>query len=122
MRGQAQCYVVHAVHRDERGWSELVSQADVRIKGADQGAQEPALACPGMTRVLVSAPHCRALREELYRAYITRASSGPSDNTPLMERTLTLRAEQARLLGYANYAEVSLARKVGGQFLFWQIS
>lgn len=55
---------------------------------------------------------CRALREEFYRAYITRASSGASDNTPLIERTLALKREQAQLLGYPNYAEVSLASKV----------
>jgi oligopeptidase A len=55
----------------------------------------------------------RALREEMYRAYITRASSGDSDNTPLIEKTLALRHEQAQLLGYPNYAEVSLASKVG---------
>ena len=59
-----------------------------------------------------AAAACRALREEMYRTYVTRASSGASDNTPLIERTLALRAEQARLLGYPNYAEVSLARKV----------
>ena len=56
---------------------------------------------------------CRPLREELYRAYVTRASSGDTDNTPLIERTLALRQEQAELLGYPNYAEVSLASKVG---------
>lgn len=56
---------------------------------------------------------CRPLREELYRAYLTRASSGETDNTPLIERTLALRQEQAQLLGYPNYAEVSLASKVG---------
>lgn len=65
---------------------------------------------------LRSTPACacvhRALREELYRAYITRASSGKSDNTPLIEKTLALRREQAQLLGYPNYAEVSLASKV----------
>ncbi len=55
---------------------------------------------------------CRPLREELYRAFITRASSGETDNTPLIEKTLVLRQEQAELLGYPNYAEVSLASKV----------
>ncbi|CAK0786373.1 hypothetical protein CVIRNUC_009586 [Coccomyxa viridis] len=54
----------------------------------------------------------RPLREELYRAYLTRASSGETDNTPLIERTLALRQEQAQLLGYPNYAEVSLASKM----------
>ena len=55
----------------------------------------------------------RPLREELYRAFVTRAASGETDNTPLIERTLALRQELAALLGYPNYAEVSLASKVG---------
>ena len=55
----------------------------------------------------------RPLREKLYRAFITRASSGETDNTPLIEKTLQLRQEQAQLLGFPNYAEVSLASKVG---------
>lgn len=59
--------------------------------------------------VLISRP----LREKLYRAFITRASSGETDNTPLIEKTLQLRQEQAQLLGFPNYAEVSLASKVG---------
>ena len=59
--------------------------------------------------------HCRPLRERLYRAYVTRASEfGPAelDNTPLIARELKLRREAARLLGYANYAEVSLVPKM----------
>ncbi len=56
----------------------------------------------------------RALRERLYRAFITRASSGDTDNTPLMARILELRREKALLLGYKNYAELSLARKMAG--------
>ena len=54
----------------------------------------------------------RELREEMYRAYITRASAGEGDNTPIIERTLALRREQAALLGFANYAELSMASKV----------
>jgi oligopeptidase A len=49
----------------------------------------------------------RALREELYRAYLTRASSGTLDNTPIINRILELRRKKARLLGYENHAEVS---------------
>ncbi|MGH8744564.1 MAG: M3 family metallopeptidase, partial [Burkholderiales bacterium] len=55
----------------------------------------------------------RALREQMYRTYVTRASEfGNSewDNTSLIAQILNLRQEKARLLGYANYAEVSLAR------------
>lgn len=58
---------------------------------------------------------CRALREELYRANITRASGGDIDNSPIIDQILTLRAEKAKLLGYPNHAEVSMASKVGVQ-------
>lgn len=59
----------------------------------------------------------RALREELYRAYCTRASeqgpnAGQFDNTPLMAEMLALRHELARLVGYANFADYSLATKM----------
>ncbi|BAT52481.1 oligopeptidase A [Nostoc sp. NIES-3756] len=54
----------------------------------------------------------RDLREKLYKAYITRASSGELDNNPLIERILELRQELANLLGFANYAELSLASKM----------
>jgi len=54
----------------------------------------------------------RDLREQLYRAYITRASEGELDNKALIERILTLRRELAELLGYASYAEFSLAAKM----------
>eukprot|EP00963_Diacronema_lutheri_P011261 scaffold1347_cov350-Pavlova_lutheri.AAC.69 len=54
----------------------------------------------------------RSLREETYKAYITRASEGSSDNKPLIERILELRLEKAKLLGYQNFAEMSMARKM----------
>lgn len=57
----------------------------------------------------------RGLREELYRAFVTRASEfGPAerDNTPLIDETLAIRDEMAGLLGFDNYAEVSLATKM----------
>jgi oligopeptidase A len=54
----------------------------------------------------------RDLREQVYRALMTRASEGEWDNTPLIRRILELRREQASILGYANYAELSLASKM----------
>jgi oligopeptidase A len=64
----------------------------------------------------------RNLREKMYRAYVTRASElDPSrqtsdvaglDNTPLISRMLELRKEEAQLLGFDCYAEVSLATKM----------
>ena len=59
----------------------------------------------------------RALREEVYAAYCTRASdqgpnAGQNDNGPVMNEILALRQELATLLGFANYAELSLASKM----------
>lgn len=57
----------------------------------------------------------RTLRQTLYRAYVTRASEfGPPelDNSRLMQQLLMLRQEEAQLLGYPSFAEVSLAAKM----------
>ncbi|MBI1313617.1 M3 family peptidase [bacterium] len=58
--------------------------------------------------------HCRRrdLREKMYRAFVTRAGEGELDNTATINRTLALRQEKAELLGFANYAELSLAKKM----------
>jgi oligopeptidase A len=61
----------------------------------------------------------RELRREVYEAYNTRASDqGPHDrkfdNSRIMDEILALRHEQAQLLGFANYAERSLATKMAG--------
>jgi oligopeptidase A len=59
-----------------------------------------------------------ALREKLYKAYTTRASDQAEgearkfDNTALMREILALRQEEARLLGYDNFAQVSVASKM----------
>jgi oligopeptidase A len=68
---------------------------------------------PSYQAVLSHASY-RPLREELYRAYITRASTPgtPGDNTPLIERTLALKRERAQLLGFPHHAAVSLASKM----------
>ena len=54
----------------------------------------------------------RELREEMYKKNITRASSGDLDNTPIITKILTLRQEKAKLLGFDNYAELSMASKM----------
>ena len=59
----------------------------------------------------------RALREEIYTAFATRASDqGPNagkwDNSPLMDEIVALRHELAQLLGFATYADYSLATKM----------
>ncbi|MFT4243392.1 MAG: M3 family metallopeptidase [Acidovorax sp.] len=59
-----------------------------------------------------------SLREKLYRAYVTRASDQAEgdarkyDNTALIREILALRQEEARLLGYANFGEVSVVPKM----------
>ena len=59
-----------------------------------------------------------ALRERLYRAYVTRASDQAEgdaarfDNGALIREILDLRQEEARLLGYANFGEVSVVPKM----------
>ncbi|MGB7440733.1 MAG: M3 family metallopeptidase [Coleofasciculaceae cyanobacterium] len=54
----------------------------------------------------------RDLREKLYKAFISRATSGELNNTPLIERILELRQQEAKLLGFESYAELSLASKM----------
>ena len=58
----------------------------------------------------------RALREEIYHAYVTRASDQAQDtqydNAPVMVEILSLRQEMAKLIGFDNYAEYSLASKM----------
>jgi oligopeptidase A len=56
----------------------------------------------------------RDLREKVYRAHVSRASGEEGGNLPLIHRILELRREQAQRLGYANWAEVSLAAKMAG--------
>ena len=59
-----------------------------------------------------------ALREKLYKAYTTRASDqAPAefsqfDNSAVMQEILALRLEESRLLGYANFGEVSVVAKM----------
>jgi oligopeptidase A len=61
----------------------------------------------------------RALREELYRAFVTRASelatvpkADTQDNSDIIVEILALRLEMAKLLGFSSYAELSLASKM----------
>lgn len=105
---------------DER---ELDGLPDVARAGAADKAKEEGLDgwlltldFPCYYAVICHATH-RALREEMYRAHCTRASeegpdAGKFDNSALMREILRLRHEQARLLGFNNYAEKSLATKM----------
>ena len=64
----------------------------------------------------------RELREEIYRAFATRASeigpgAGKWDNTEIMTSILRLRAEKAQILGFRNYAEYSLETKMANDVM-----
>jgi oligopeptidase A len=93
-------------------------RAAARAKARAAGSEGVRLALdfPSYDAVMTYADD-RELRRTLYDAYATRASEeGPLankfDNGPVMEEILALRHEQARLLGFDNYAELSLATKM----------
>ncbi len=91
------------------------------LEGAQEAAQKDAKAgwkftlhAPSYMPVMQYADE-RSLRETLYRESSTRASEFGKpdwDNTPLIARIVALRREQAQLLGYRSYAEVSLVPKM----------
>ncbi|MEZ6975775.1 MULTISPECIES: oligopeptidase A [unclassified Aeromonas] len=113
-----------------QGWSKLVTD-EAELAGLPASAQAAArqlaelkgkegwlftLDIPSYLPVMMYADN-RGLRAELYEAFTTRASDqGPNagkwDNSAIMTELLTLRRELAQLLGFANYAELSLATKM----------
>ncbi|KAI3451847.1 hypothetical protein Pfo_008512 [Paulownia fortunei] len=78
---------------------------------AENGPWVITLDAPSFMAVMQHAKN-RTLREEVYRVYVSRASSGDLDNTAIIDQILKLRLEKAKLLGYNNYAEVSMATKM----------
>ncbi|CAK4079540.1 unnamed protein product [Aphanomyces euteiches] len=78
---------------------------------ASTGPWKLTLDMPCLLPVLKYATN-RALRETLYRANIAKAGDGQYDNTEIINETLKLRAERAKMLGFSSYAELSLASKM----------
>lgn len=112
------------------GWSKLITdeaelsglpesalaQAQAMAQAKEQEGWLLTLDMPSYLPVLTYGDN-RALREEMYRAFATRASDqGPNagkwDNSEVMAETLALRHELAELLGFASYADKSLATKM----------
>jgi oligopeptidase A len=102
----------------------LLAGAAQSARGTTEAAMAGATPENGPWRITLEAPlfipfmeHSRRrdLREQLYRAQITRASSGEFDNQGLIRQILRLRREQAALLGYGSYAEMTLQRKMARQ-------
>ncbi len=110
----------HKVVTDE---SQLVGLPDSAKAAAAQAARQKdlqgwlfTLDIPSYLPVMMYAEQ-RELREEMYKAYVTRASdqgplAGKFDNTQVIDETLVLRAQLAELLGFDSYADKSLATKM----------
>ncbi|MDR3212582.1 MAG: M3 family metallopeptidase [Azoarcus sp.] len=108
---------------DEAGLAGIPADARAAARDAAQKDDRPGwkftLHIPSYLPVMQYADD-RALRMRMYRAYATRASEfcldgdgkAAWDNGPLVGRILALRAEEAKLLGYRDYAEVSLVPKM----------
>ncbi|VAY02505.1 Oligopeptidase A [Arsenophonus endosymbiont of Aleurodicus dispersus] len=112
------------------GWTKLIKDSD-KLTGIPESALSAAKALakskgeegwlfsldiPSYLPIITYA-HNRELRQEIYHAYNTRASDqGPNagkwDNSDIMDEILALRYELAKLLGFNNFAEKSLATKM----------
>ncbi|RUO72056.1 oligopeptidase A [Pseudidiomarina sediminum] len=112
------------------GWHYLVTD-EARLAGLPESAVEAAaaaaaehdqqgwrfgLSIPSYLPVMMYADDAE-LRKELYQAFTTRASeqgpqAGQFDNTAVMAEIMALRHEMAQLLGFNNYAELSVATKM----------
>ncbi|CAG0905313.1 unnamed protein product [Darwinula stevensoni] len=113
-------YVVHDADEVLGIPEDALTQAADLAKTHDQTGWMFTLQFPSYFPVMQYAQN-RALRETLYKAYVTRASELAAqyaggeldwDNTPLMKEILALRQEEARLLGFDNYAQLSLKPKM----------
>lgn len=72
---------------------------------------------PNMVQAVLNHVHNRAIRQQLYHAWVTRASdvgphAGQYDNGPIMSELLQAKTQQAKMLGYPHYAAVSLVPKM----------
>ncbi len=93
---------------------DVKSAARAAAEKDDKPGWKLTLQAPSYQPVLQYAEN-RDLRARMYRAFVTRASEFGSpdwNNSPLIDKILSLRAEESTMLGFANYAEVSLAPKM----------
>ncbi len=96
--------------------SQLAGLSDAQIASAADAARERGQAAGWLLRLqnttqqpLLAQLRDRALRERLYRASVARATSGPTDNRPIIAGLVRLRAERAALLGYPSHAAYVIA-------------
>ena len=91
--------------------SSVLASASMRARDSGRDGWLFTLDAPSYLPFMQHADN-RELRRNLYTAYATRASSGSLNNTAIIGEILRLRRDAARLLGFANYAEYSLAPKM----------
>lgn len=77
----------------------------------DKAGYRFSLQAPSLTPLL-SYLDAGAIREQVWRAYTCRATSGDHDNRPLLARILALRSAKAKLLGYKDFADLVLAERM----------
>ena len=98
-----------------KGLAKQMAQNDESLTDEEKNGWLLSLEFPSYYPVMLYADN-RALREEMYRAYSTRASDQTPnkewDNSSLMNEILALRHESAKLLGFNSYAERSLSTKM----------
>ena len=87
--------------------------ADVPEMDPEAGPWRITLDMPSYIPAMSHLPD-RELREQIYKANLQRASEKMEDknNVPLIYEILKIKAEMAKMLGYDNYAELSLASKM----------
>jgi oligopeptidase A len=108
--------------KDVEGWpsnlKNLAAQSYAKEKGEKDAKADPE---NGPWRITLDYPisgpfmqHSRnpEQRQKVYHAMMTKASSGKFDNTPLIDEILKLRKEEASILGYKTFAELSLDKKM----------
>ncbi|MDV6235192.1 M3 family metallopeptidase [Leptospira ellisii] len=86
---------------------EGIPEADLNAAKTPDGRFRFTLQAPSYIAYMTYGPN-RSIRETLYKAYVTKAPQ----NGALIEKILSLRSELARLLGYSDFVELSLATKV----------
>lgn len=96
-------------------WLELAAdssrRAGIQEATTEKGPWRLTLDVPSLFPFLKYAER-RDLRKQTFVAHVTRASSDDLDNTDILRRILQLRKEKAGLLGYEQYADLSLASKM----------
>jgi oligopeptidase A len=111
------------VLQSTNSWKKTVSANDLKGYGADEFSKvkkgdhyEISLQVPVYIDLMTYADSSD-LREEVYKAYISRASdigitSKEFNNRPIMDEILKLRSEMSELVGFSNYAEYSTQSKM----------